>query len=299
MNTRIYTSLIELRGFSAKNCPAMPTPSGYLMCPPDHYDVLEVRNPHMAAGVGRVDRAAARAQWDGIRAAFEGLGKPVKLIEPVAGLEDMTFAANQSMTGLTARMEKVCLLGQMRHPGRRGEVPHYERWFAEQGYKIARLSDPAFTFEGTGDCVWHPGKRLLWGGYGFRTDPEVYEEVAAAFEAPVVLLKLVNERFYHLDTCFCPLNQEAVLIYPPAFSPESLELILKIFPIVLAAEEREASQLFPCNAVIVDSRTAILQKGANQAVHHLKAIGLDVLELETGEFLKSGGSVFCLKMGLY
>lgn len=299
MNTRIYTSAVELKGFSAKNCPPMPSPSGFLMCEPDHYDVTAVLNPYMANGIGKVDRELARRQWRSIKDAFEGLGKPVKTIAPVAGLEDMVFAANQSMLGLTSRMEKVCLLSQMRHPARRGEVPHYERWFTAEGYRIARLSDPGVTFEGMGDCLWHPGKRLLWGGYGFRTDPEVYEEVARAFEAPVILLKLVNERFYHLDTCFCPLNQEAVLIYPPAFSPESLELILKIFPIVLAAEEREATQLMPCNAAIVDSRTAILHKGAGQAVHHLKAIGLDVIEVDTSEFLKSGASVFCLKMALY
>src|SRR5438045_4118620 len=103
MNTRIYTSAVELKGFSAKNCPTVPAPSGVLMCPPDHYDVSDVRNPFMAAGLGKVDRTLARAQWDGVKAAFEKLGKPVKVIEPVKGLEDMVFAANQTFTGLTSR----------------------------------------------------------------------------------------------------------------------------------------------------------------------------------------------------
>jgi N-dimethylarginine dimethylaminohydrolase len=276
----------------------MPLPTGILMCPPDHFDVSDARNPYMGVKKGTVDRARAREQWDSVREAFESLGRPVHTIDPVEGYEDMVFAANQTLTGLSPRMERICFLSQMRHPARRGEVPYFESWFKEKGYRIAKLKDPAFSFEGMGDAIWHPGKRLLWGGHGFRTDPEVYESIAKTFEAPVVLLKLVNERFYHLDTCFCPLTSEAVLIYPPAFDPDSLELILRLFPIVLAADEKEASVKMPCNACVIDS-TAVLQSGAKTAVRHMKAMGIDAREVETGEFLKSGGSVFCLKMHLY
>lgn len=298
MNARVYSHAGELKGFSVKSCPAMPRPAAALMCPPDHYDVTQARNPYMADSLGRVDRQAARRQWEAVREAFEGLGRPVKLIEPAPGLEDMVFAANQTLTGLGPRMERLCLLSQMRHPARRGEVDYFERWFRREGYAIHRLKDPALTFEGMGDCVWHPDKRLLWGGYGFRTDAEVYPEVARIFEAPVVTLKLVNERFYHLDTCFCPLTPEAVLIYPAAFSPDSLELILKIFPIVLAAEEREAAARLPCNAVVVDS-SVVIQAGASAAIRNIRALGLNAVEVDTSEFLKSGASVFCLKMNLY
>ena len=296
MKTRLYTSASELKGFSVKNCPTMPPPSGILMCPPKYYEVTDARNPYM--GGQKIDRDRAALQWDGVKAAFEELGRPVETIDPVEGLEDMVFAANQTLTGLTPRMERMCFLGQMRHPARRGEVPYFEKWFKEKDYKIAKLKDPAFSFEGMGDAIWHPGKRMLWGGHGFRTDPEVYEHVAKAFEAPVVMLKLVNESFYHLDTCFCPLTPEAVMIYPPAFDPDSLELILRLFPIVLAADEREAASRFPCNACVVDS-TVVIQAGASTAIRHMKAIGVAAREVETSEFLKSGGSVFCLKMHLY
>jgi len=298
VNTRIYSSANDLKGFSIKNCPSMPSPSAVLMCPPDHYDVLEVRNPFMAAGLGKVDKPSARQQWDFLRATFERLGRPVKTLPPVEGLEDMVFAANQTLPGLTRHMDKICLLGQMRHPGRRGEVGHFEKWFQGEGYRIFKLKDPSATFEGMGDCLWHPGKRMLWGGHGFRTDPEVYEQIAEIFEAPVIQLKLVNERFYHLATCFCPLTQEAVLIYPPAFSPESLELILRLFPIVLAADEREASDRLCCNATLVDS-SLVMQKGCATAFRHISALGLDVHEVETAEFIKSGSSVSNLKMNLF
>jgi N-dimethylarginine dimethylaminohydrolase len=296
---RLYRSVNDLKGFSLKNCPSMPDPAAVLMCRPDSYDVVNVHNPFMAGQVGSVNKATARRQWEDIKGAFEQAGKEVRLIEPLAGLEDMTFCANQTMVGLTPRMERVCVLGQMRHSSRRREVPAFEAYFREQGYKIVKLKDADTSFEGSGDAVWHPGKRLIWGGHGFRSQPEAYEQVADVFDAPVVLLKLVNERFYHLDTCFCPLTPEAVLIYPSAFDGESLELILKIFPIVLTANESEAVRGMACNAAIVDSKTAILQKGSSAVARHMEVMGLKVVEVDTSEFIKSGGSVYCLKMFLY
>ncbi|MFH1725229.1 MAG: arginine deiminase-related protein [Elusimicrobiota bacterium] len=298
MNKKIYAHASDLKGFSVKNCPSMPPPSGILMCPPEYYDVTDIRNPYMSGNLGKIDRGLARRQWEEVKAAFEKLDRPVRTIAPVKGLVDMVFAANQTLTGLTSRMQKVCMLGQMRHPVRRGEVGHFEKWFRAEGYRIVRLKDPSLTFEGMGDSLWHPGKRLLWGGYGFRTDPEVYQEVAEIFETPVVLLKLVNERFYHLATCFCPLTPEAALIYPPAFDPVSLELILKFFPVVLAVEEKEAMAKMPCSASVVDS-TAVIQRGADAAIRHIRAVGLVESEVDTSEFIKSGASIFSLKMNLY
>ena len=210
----------------------------------------------------------------------------------------MVFCANQTFVGVTPKMEKVCVLAQMRHSSRRREVPAFEAWFSRQGYRIAKLKE-GVSFEGSGDAIWHPGKRLIWGGHGFRSQPEAYEEVACAFESPVVLLKLVNEKFYHLDTCFCPLTPEAVLIYPSAFDAESLGLILKMFPIVLTATESEAMRQMACNAAVVDSKTALLQKGAASVARHMAVMGLKVVEVDTSEFIKSGGSAYCMKMFLY
>lgn len=277
----------------------MPGPTGVLMCRPDHYNVLEVKNPLMADRVGTVSPTVAKAQWEALRHGFEQAGMPVSLIEPVAGLEDMVFCANQTMLGLDARMRKVCLLGSMRHPSRRREVAAFESFFRGAGYDIVRLSRPGVFFEGAGDALWHPGRRLIWGGYGFRSDAEAYEEVSEVFDAPVVLLKLVNERYYHLDTCFCPLTPESVLIHAPAFDPESLGVILALFPTVIVADEREAERLLACNAAVLESGRAIIQSGAVNSAQRMRSMGLEVMETDTSEFIKSGGSVFCMKMFTY
>ncbi len=295
----IIRSLSDLKGVTPKNLPAMEGPSGVLLCPPDHYDVLEVKNPMMAQHLGRVDKAGAAAQWAGVRDALSGAGFAVSVMEPGEGLEDMVFTANPSFAGRGPKGEKICVLGSMRHPSRRQETALHEAWFSKAGYKIKRLKTPGVRFEGGGDAVWHPGRRLLWGGHGFRTEPEAYEEISEIFDTTVVLLKLSNERFYHLDTCFCPLTQDAALIYPPAFERESLELILRLFPMVLVAKEAEAAGLLCCNAVPAPGKKIILQKGADGARAALSGAGMIPVEVETGEFLKSGGSAFCMKAFLY
>lgn len=300
MSANLYRDIRDLKGFSLKNCPSMPEPTAALMCPPDHYQVLAVKNPYMSGHLGAVDLPKARRQWDELRAAFESVGCPVETIAPTPGLEDMVFCANQSLAGTRPDGEKVAVISSMRHPSRRKETAAFESWYWARGYRTQKLKLASHqTFEGSGDAVWHPGKRLLWGGHGFRSDPEVFEQVAAAFKTPVIMLKLVNERFYHLDTCFCPLTPESVLIYPSAFDAASLELILKIFPIVVTASESDAVTRMACNASVWRSKVAIVQKGAASSVGHMKALGLEVLEVDTSEFVKSGGSVYCLKQYLF
>lgn len=280
MNTQIYSHVNDLKGFSIKNCPSIPNPGGVLMCPPANGSI------------------AAKAQWDSVKASYEQAGKSVRVLQAPGDPADLVFAASQAFCGVTSRMERICVPSHFRSPGRRKD-PVFEEWFKSEGYQVRRLSDSSANFEGMSDCRWHPGKRLLWGGYGFRTDPEVYEELAEIFEAPVARLKLVNERFSRLGSCFCPLNQEAALIYPPAFDAQSLELILKLFPIVLAVDESEAAAYMPCNAAIVDGRLAIIQKGASAAVRHLKAVGFNVVEVDAGEFARGGGSVFSLGLPVF
>lgn len=300
MSANLYRGISDLKGFSLKNCPPMPEPSGVLMCPPDHFQVLSVKNPFMSRHVGAVDVALARRQWDDLVAAFEKAGCPVSLIPATPGLEDMVFSANSSLAGTRPDGEKIALISAMRHASRRRETEAFEAWYERNGYRVVRLKAGGHeTFEGSGDAVWHPGKRLLWGGHGFRTDPQIFEQVAEAFKTPVIQLKLVNERFYHLDTCFCPLTPEAVLVYPSAFDAASLELILKIFPIVVTCSEADAVSRMACNAAVWRSKTAIVQKGAAVAAGHMKAMGLEVIEVDTSEFVKSGGSVYCMKQYLF
>lgn len=299
MRARLIHTLAELDRLDIASLPQRPEPQRILMCTPDHFDVLEVKNPFMAGNIGRVDRERARAQWLDLVRVFQAAGHEVLFIDGVPGLEDMVFAANQVLPGIDEQGRPYVLLSRMRHPSRRPEVPYFRAWFERRGYLIRELPAAAGYFEGQGDAIWHPGKQLLWGGHGPRSSFGAYAQVGLQLGVPVITVELVHPSFYHLDTCFCVLGPDAVLVHPGAFDAASRAMIGRMFARVIDVEEVEAAQFFACNAHSLDGSKVVLQRGARATTARLRAEGFQPIEVETGEFLKSGGSVFCLKMMIY
>ncbi len=210
----------------------------------------------------------------------------------------MVFSANPVFVGQDLNGRRICLLSNMKFSSREREVAAYEKWFALRGYTIVRLSNLDWHFEGHGDALWHPGKRLIWGGYGYRSVPQVYTEISKVFSSPVILLELCREHFYHLDTCLCPLSETEALYFPEAFKPEGQALIRSLFPKVIAASEKEALSGLACNALVLGKKV-IIQEGNSETNDALRALGYEVFEVDTSEFIKSGGSVFCMKLLTY
>jgi N-dimethylarginine dimethylaminohydrolase len=284
---------------SLSQIPTRPEPNAVLMCEPTFFEVKDTKNPFMAANVGATVQSLAAEQWEQLKRTFENLGHPVKVIQAAPEVEDMVFAANQVLPGIDDEGKPLVVLSEMLHESRRREVPFYSQWFEEQGYRVVRLcgdQDPP-RFEGQGDAIWHPGRRLLWIGYGFRTQKEAHEHIAKHLRAAHVSLQLVDPQFYHLDTAFCPLDENTVMYYPPAFTDEGVEQINTYFENTIAVGEQDAHN-FACNAVAL-GKNVILQQGSTEVCEKLRAAGFIPVEVDTSEFMKSGGSVFCLKMMIY
>jgi len=283
--------------------PKRMEPGNVLMCPPTYFNVESVQNPFMDGKVGTVDKELAKKQWQDLKEIYTELGCEVKTVEAVENLEDMVFAANQVLPGIDDNGKLFALLGEMRHEKRRREVPWYRQWFLSNGYRVLTLADgleanaPVPRFEAQGDAIWHPSRKFLWGGFGSRTDKESYPIISKLLNIPIVLLKLADPRFYHLDTCFCAINEDTVMIFEGAFDAEGLALIKHFFKNVIAVSEKDALN-FALNAVPIKDNV-ILQKGSEQTVESLRKYGLNPIEVDTSEFMKSGGSVFCMKMMVY
>lgn len=295
-------SLAELSktGFDLMAVPSRVEPTSILMCEPDFFDVIDCKNPFMQEQAGKCDTSLAKRQWLEVKCTFERLGYEVHEIPPASGVEDMVFSANQALPGQSADGRNFVVLSNMVHPSRRREIPFYAEWFKARGYDLLRLSESdeeGPRFEGQGDAIWHPSKKLLWGGYGHRSEKSVYEKIAELTGVDVLLLHLVKDRFYHLDTAFCALDIETVMIYPPAFAAESLELIRSVFKRVLELNDKDANN-FAANGFTL-GRHVVLQQGSEAACDQLRAAGFTPVEVDTSEFMKSGGSVFCLKMTVY
>lgn len=283
--------------FPVASLPPIPLPKRVLMTTPDHFQVNYVINPHMVGNIGDVDRAKARRQWEALSTTYDSLGIDVVRMDGESGLPDMVFCANQTLPYTTPGGDRGVILSRMHAPQRKPEVDHYAAFFEAEGYEVHGLApDLPGDFEGMGDAIWHPGRYLLWGGYGFRTDRTVYERISDTLGFPILPLLLEDPDFYHLDTCFCPLDEATVLIYPGAFDDDGLAAIRAHFERVIEAPEDESRTLFACNAHSPDGLNVIIQQGCTETNRLLEAAGYTVLEVETSEFLKSGGSVFCMKL---
>jgi arginine dihydrolase len=264
-----------------------------LMCPPTFFDVREAKNPYMGQSV---DRNKARQQWDNLRRSLEESGLKVELIDPVKDLEDMVFAANQVFIGQTRNGEKFIVPSRMRYPSRDQEVAFYVNWFRGRGYRVMELELGGEFLEGQGDLLWHPDRSRIWAAYGFRSTRGGVEKFSAAMAGmgfQVTPLELVDAYCYHLDTCLCPLNPDAAIIYPGAFSTQSLAAIRGGFPRIHELSRDEAVQ-FMGNGIVANGRflTPHLNGHLSQILAKESLIPIVV---DTSEFEKSGGSAFCMK----
>jgi arginine dihydrolase len=263
------------------------------MCAPTFFDVREVKNPHMRLPI---DRVRAQHQWETLRRAFEDAGVEVETIEPVENLEDMVFSANPVFVGHCDKLGNFIVPSEMRYLIRQREVAHYVEWFRQRGYKILALDLKGECLEGHGDLIWHPDHSKIWAGYGFRSTRAGVEKFASAMidlGFPVVPLRLTDEHCYHLDTCFCPLNREAVMIYPGAFSPDALQTIRHSWTRIHELSRDEAVS-FLANGVVSNGRYITPRVTPNLA-RILQLENLTAIVVDTSEFEKSGGSVFCMK----
>jgi N-dimethylarginine dimethylaminohydrolase len=266
-----------------------------LMASPAHFTVESVINPWMKDDQGalnRVDPKKALEQWTALRKAYERIGVRVEVIEAPEGLPDFCFAANQSLV-----FDEGVVLAVMANESRKPEVAHFEAWYKNYGFRLRRLPKTITRFEGTGDAIAHPGRKLYWGGIGPRTEEAAWKEVAKLTGTNVIPLRLADERFYHLDTCLSMLNEDSALYIGAALDEDSRARVHAGIKHLHALSFADAAN-FACNAHCPDGRHVLLQQGSTETVQWLKDHGFVPVELDTSEFMKSGGSVFCLKQEL-
>ena len=266
-----------------------PTARRYLMCAPDHFAVSYAINPWMDP-TASVDPVLARKQWDALRQTYVDLGHTVELIEPVPGLPDMVFAANGGLV-----VEGRALGASFTHPERQPEGPVYLRRLQELG--LDEVVPASRVNEGEGDFLAVGGRILA--GTGFRTDPAAHAEAQEVFGMPVISLRLVDPRYYHLDTAVAVLSDEGdgdIAYLPEAFSPGSRRVLERLFPDAVLASAHDAAVL-GLNAVS-DGRNVVMAAQAQDLARDLRARGYAPVGVDLSELLKAGGSVKCCTMEL-
>jgi lysine-ketoglutarate reductase/saccharopine dehydrogenase-like protein (TIGR00300 family) len=181
-----------------------------------------------------------------------------------------------------------------RFPQREPEAPLFSDWFADSGFEVVTLGGDD-TFEGEGDALLESDDAAwVWAGYGVRSSLESHQSLTETLNIEVVSLRLIDERFYHLDTCFFPLPGGRVVYYPPAFDELTLAEIRCRVPTDKRIEVGESDALrFACNAVRIDD-TLITNHVSKELRRGLAAWGFDVRTTPLDEFMLAGGAAKCL-----
>ena len=276
---------------SADTQPAQATPArtptvrSVLMCRPEHFTVSYRINPWMHPE-DPTDTSLAVTQWDILYKTYLDLGFDVQLIDPIAGLPDMVYAANGGFV-----IDNIAYGASFTYPERQPEGPAYMDWFTEQGFDV-RV--PVEINEGEGDFLLVGGRILA--GTGFRTASNSHDEVAGIFGREVVSLQLINPSFYHLDTAIAILDDSNIAYLPSAFDAESLGTLAELFPDAVIVTEEDAAVL-GLNS-FSDGYNVVIASRAKDFERQLRERGYNPIGVDLSELLLGGGGVKCCTLEL-
>lgn len=263
----------------------------FLMCPPLHFGVEYVINPWMEGQIHATDAELARRQWSRLHALLSERAE-VASLPAVAGLPDLVFTANAALI-----FRETAVLSSFRYPERQPESPYFAQWLREDGFRVHVLP-PGVLFEGAGDALFDRREPVLWFGHGMRSDLAAKACLERYIEMEVQPLQLVDPRFYHLDTCFCPLEDGYLLYYPEAFDDASNTAIERRVPqhrrLVLSKED---AAHFACNTVNIE-KSVIMNYASRELVARLNECGFEVITTALTEFMRAGGAAKCLSLRL-
>jgi len=266
----------------------------YLMCRPEHFTVSYRINPWMEP-TKPTDTAKAVRQWQDLYDTYVSLGHDVELIDPVPGLPDMVYTANGGFI-----IDGRALGVKFRVPERSGEERPFMDWFAANGFDVV---EPVEVQEGEGDFLL-VGDTIL-AGTGFRSVGDSHRELGEVFGREVVSLRLVDPRFYHLDTAITVLDpvegpggvDRANIAYlPSAFDDESQRILAERYPDAIHVSDEDGA-VFGLNAAS-DGKHVFISPRATGFAAQLTERGYTPVTVDLSELLLGGGGIKCCTLEL-
>lgn len=256
-----------------------------LMCRPEHFTVSYRINPWMHPE-DPTDTSLAVRQWDVLYQTYLDLGFDVELIDPLAELPDMVYAANGGFT-----LDGIAYGARFQYDERGPEGPAYMEWFADHGFEVR---EPVSVNEGEGDFLL-VGDRIL-AGTGFRSDSDSHGEIARIFGREVVTLQLVDPAFYHLDTAVAVLDDRNIAYLPKAFDEASRAILERLYPDAITVSDADAAVL-GLNS-FSDGKHVVIASRAEGFAASLRERGYEPIGVDLSELLLGGGGVKCCTLEL-
>jgi len=234
-----------------------------------------------------IDKPKALEQYETLKYAYDSLGVSYFELSPHEQLPDQVFTTD------TGHIEnQMFIKAQFKYEQRRAEVECVEAFLNSfGGYKMVVLPDNIY-FEG-GDFIKFEDRYFF--GWGKRSSKEALPILEKYLDAEVIGIELIDDWFYHLDTCLAPINNQVALAHLPAFSKESANKIKKHFGKVIQTTEADNNQ-FACNMVTIDGKVIVTQGISDELKDQLRPYVDLISTVPMSEYIKGGGSVHCASL---
>jgi len=182
-------------------------------CPPDYLDLIYVINPFMDLK-NVFSRDKAKLQHAALIEEFRKVVGPENITVAPAkeGLTELCFFGDS----VFAIDDKV-LFGRFFHKERFPETEYVIEFLKSRKLVGTRVPEN-ISFEGSGETMLWNGK--IFTGYGKRNNSDIVKFLKEYYQRETIGFELTDPRFYHLDTCLCPLTNNLIAVYYDVFTEE-------------------------------------------------------------------------------
>lgn len=268
--------------------------TSFLMCRPDFYDTHFLFNPWMDFRE-KVNKKKAISQWQKLKEAIEKEGGEIELINPDWQETAQVFVRDNAFVFDT---NKVLILRSYGPRGKR-EPKILAKWFKKKKYQVYFLPKK-FYLEG-GNILWLNRNTILAGwkpgdqikSYNWFVE---FLKKERKENIKLILLKLIDKKYLHLDTILSPLAGKGFLVYKRGLNVgknwKNSALWQGKDIIELNEKETFGANLITLKETIITS--TLLEK----TIKKIEKLGFEVKNLDLSEFHKAGGGVHCLTLNL-
>jgi len=265
-----------------------------LLCKPDYYEWMATSDIACESISGEKEfcRKLATEQHAYLVETLENAGVKCQFLDPDPYLPDLCWTRDSSQITPWG-----VVITRLSEPSRRRENQVLEDYYHQQFQATSNLPQQ-LQLEGGDIHIVKPGVLIL--GYSQnRTAIKGAREFARPFlkQGWKVHLEPVGERFVHLDVIFCMAATGTALVCREAISDELMSL-LQILEIDTVDVHLGEVDLLACNCLSLGNKRVIVAGTEYGASEKLKALGIQVFELDMSMFTLAGGGVHCLTQPL-
>ena len=266
----------------------------FLVCRPDYFDSTFMFNPWMDY-TESVDPDLAIKQWERMVAELTAVGADVRYLEPSPYSPAQVFTADGAI--VTGANHALVL----RNDGPRGtlELRNFAEWLKSDGFSVESIP-PNRRIDGGNVLKLHDGSYAVGMKPGSDGSSERYLEKILELTngAKLHRIRLVDQKFLHLDMALGKLGNDGYLVFESAFENglESLDSTPVAEKQIIPVSRKDA-ETYACNGVTIGN-TFLTGNISSSLIDSIEGLGYRTVTLDLGEFHKAGGGLKCLTLPL-